>query len=73
MERHRWREQSWVPIMIATDFSVAVISATGERETFPFIQEPAACSAVPPAPLALARGFALYDEDTTTHALHMHL
>ena len=25
-----------------------------------------------PAPLALARGFALYDEDTTTHALHMH-
>ena len=27
---------------------------------------------MPPAPLALARGFALYDEDTTTHALHMH-
>ena len=25
-----------------------------------------------PAPLALARGFALYDEDTSTHALHMH-
>ena len=29
---------------------------------------------MPPAPLALARGFALlnYDEDTSTHALHMH-
>ena len=25
-----------------------------------------------PAPLALARGFALYDADTSTHALHMH-
>ena len=33
---------------------------------------PSACSAVPPAPLALARGFALYDEGTTTHALHTH-
>ena len=27
---------------------------------------------MPPAPLALARGFALYDEGTTTHALHTH-
>ena len=33
---------------------------------------PSACSAVPPAPLALARGFALYDAGTTTDALHMH-
>merc|ERR1712185_239448 len=31
-----------------------------------FYLTPSACSAVPPAPLALARGFALYDEGTTT-------
>ena len=27
----------------------------------------------PPAPLALACGFALYDEDTTTHGMHRHI
>ena len=31
---------------------------------------PSACSAVPPAPLAIACGFALYDEDTTAHGMH---
>ena len=28
---------------------------------------------MPPAPLALACGFALYDEDTTTHHMHRHI
>ena len=33
---------------------------------------PSACSAVPPAPLALARGFALYDEDDTATGAYRH-
>ena len=34
---------------------------------------PSACSAVPPAPLTVACGFALYDEDTTAHGMHKHI
>ena len=28
---------------------------------------------MPPAPLAIACGFALYDEDTTAHGMHKHI